>query len=352
MELECDKMKSDKNYVLYYDFLNIVACISVIYMHCNGSVHNFSNTSLWKESLIIETLAYWAVPIFFMLSGATLLEYRKKYTTKCFFKKRFMKTVIPFIVWNIIVLFERCWRGDIHIVDLSLKKLTEMVINAKIENVYWFFIPLFAIYLSIPILAILVNNKKCLWYMSACGMITYSLLPFVVSIMGISYNSSIYFPMTSGYVLYAILGYLISITEIKKKYRYVLYLGGIAGIFIRYSMTYVLSMRQKSLNTMSWGYLNLPTLLLSVSIFVLFKYIKWNKLSKNKTILYVIKLISSASFGIYLLHMIIVRNVPEIFGWDVLNWKWRLIGPLIVYSVSLCIVLFIKKIPIIKNIVP
>lgn len=74
--------------VVYFDVLNIVACIAVLALHHNGIVHWFKvDTNAWKQALIFEVLFYWAVPIFFMLSGATLFNYRDKYSTCLFFKK-------------------------------------------------------------------------------------------------------------------------------------------------------------------------------------------------------------------------------------------------------------------------
>ena len=62
-----------KKRVLYFDVLNILACIAVISLHHNGVVHTYSNSWTWKTALIVETGAYWAVPVFLMLSGATLM---------------------------------------------------------------------------------------------------------------------------------------------------------------------------------------------------------------------------------------------------------------------------------------
>ncbi len=42
------------------------------FMHCNGIVHFYDNSRAWKESMVVETLCYWAVPVFFMITGATL----------------------------------------------------------------------------------------------------------------------------------------------------------------------------------------------------------------------------------------------------------------------------------------
>ena len=73
-------------------------------MHCNGIAHQYSDTAAWRQSMVIETIAYWAVPVYFMISGATLLDYRDKYLTRVFFKKRFLKTGIPFAAWTLISL--------------------------------------------------------------------------------------------------------------------------------------------------------------------------------------------------------------------------------------------------------
>lgn len=78
-----------KKRLLYIDILNIIACMCVIFMHCNGIAHQYSDTTAWRQSMVIETIAYWAVPVYFMISGATLMDYRDKYLTRVFFKKRF-----------------------------------------------------------------------------------------------------------------------------------------------------------------------------------------------------------------------------------------------------------------------
>ena len=64
--------------VLYFDLLNIFATIAVVYLHCNGIVHTYTKGMSWAASLIIEVIFYWAVPIFFMLTGAKTLNYRVK----------------------------------------------------------------------------------------------------------------------------------------------------------------------------------------------------------------------------------------------------------------------------------
>lgn len=86
MENKCVSKENNKR-IVYYDILNVLAIIAVVALHCNGIVHNFSTNykRAWMTSLIVECICYWAVPIFLMLSGATLMKYREKYNTKTFF---------------------------------------------------------------------------------------------------------------------------------------------------------------------------------------------------------------------------------------------------------------------------
>ena len=122
--------------VLYFDLLNICACICVVALHCNGIVHSYSDARCWKTSLIVETVAYWAVPVFFMLTGATLMDYRKKYSTKEYFIKRFTKTLIPFIAWSLFFLFLKVHSGDIVLEQLNIGKVLQMILNCEILSIY------------------------------------------------------------------------------------------------------------------------------------------------------------------------------------------------------------------------
>ena len=88
-----------------FDVINISACIAVVILHVNGAVWGGPYGRFWVTSLILECVFYWAVPVFFMISGATLMDYRQRYDTKTFFKRRFSKTLIPFLFWSFVSIF-------------------------------------------------------------------------------------------------------------------------------------------------------------------------------------------------------------------------------------------------------
>ena len=64
----------------YFNVLNVLACIAVVMLHCNSCYWNgpVAGKSVWISANFIETTMYWAVPIFYMLTGAKLMDYRKR----------------------------------------------------------------------------------------------------------------------------------------------------------------------------------------------------------------------------------------------------------------------------------
>lgn len=341
-----------KKRIMYYDMLNIVAAFGVVCMHCNGIVHSYSNTSVWKQSLVVEVLAYWAVPIFFMLSGATLLKYQERYDTRIFIKKRIERTVVPFIIWSSIAGIDQIRRGTLLISELSLKKIVSMFLNCQFENIYWFFIPLFATYLAMPILAqIGKNSNKYLKYMFICGFMTISIMPFLCNCMAIEFNESISFPVTGGYVMLVILGYLLSVTEFTRKQRWIIYLLGILGAATRYVGTYMLS-EDDTVNHLFWGYLNWPSVCLAAAVFVAFKYTHWEQLICNEKTERIVRKLAGMSFGVYLIHIFVLREYQSIFKIGAASLKCRAIGPFIVYGISIIVVWILQKIPGLRKIIP
>ncbi|MGN0404132.1 MAG: acyltransferase [Bariatricus sp.] len=342
-----------KKRVIYFDLLNITASFGVVAMHCNGIVHSFSNTIPWKQSLIVEVAAYWAVPVFFMLSGATLMEYRSKYTTEVFLKKRAEKTLIPFIAWSILALIFKSLTGAIAIKSLSVRELLSMFINCKIENIYWFFIPLFAVYLCIPVLACLIQDSyRWVEYMIVVGIATISIAPFLCNVLEIPFNTFMSFPLTGGYVLYVLLGFWLSKADLSKNERILIYLLGIVGAFARYCGTYFLSIKNGELNKLFWGYLNWPALLLAVAVFVWFRYHDWNWLENNSRLGAVVIEMAGCSFGVYLTHIFVINIVCSVCNVNVSGGKWRTLGVILVYGISLIVVKILKRIPVIQRVVP
>lgn len=333
--------------VAYFDLLNIFAALSVVFLHANGAVHTFSNTLAWKQALGIEVICYWAVPVFFMLSGANLMNYRQRYSTALFFKKRLIKIIIPFIVWTLFyaVLFR------VNPFKTGLRDFFSRCFNTGILSTFWFFIPLLAIYLAMPILSLLKDNRRILWYMFGVSFCLISLLPSLFTYLGLAWNYALAPIMSSGYLIYAILGYLLATAEVSKGRRIAIYVLAVFSLLLRYFATLLLSQRDGTLNRLFFDYLQYHTVFLAAGVFLLFKHSKViDRLSKNDRFIRIIKTLSGLSFGVYLIHQAVIIFLQRFI--DPTTFTWRLAVPFLIYLISVAIIFLLKKIPILKHIVP
>ena len=312
-----------KSRITYFDILNILACFAVLSLHHNGIVHNFNvNTLAWKQSLMFEVLFYWAVPIFFMLTGATLFGYRNKYSTQDFFKKRVFRAIVPFIIWSIILLFHSWLVGKFAYKNIN--EVLSAIITTRIYHgdIYWFFIPLISLYCFIPVLSLLKDNRNILWYMAIFLFVTHSCLPLLFLSLGVKYNNSLSFPV-AGYVLFLILGYLFSTIELSRKQRIIIYLLGLISAFIRYAGTYYYSLEQGKIDKFLFG-----------------------KIANFLAVL------SSCSLGIYLIHKLAMSYELYFLQITADNVYWRFAGAFLTYFVCLSVVLVIKRIPYLRVVFP
>lgn len=347
-------MKENKR-VIYFDILNIIAIIAVIAMHCNGIVHGNPNTRAWNLSLIVECLCYFAVPLFCMLSGATLMNYRKKYDTKTFFKKRMLKVLIPFLLWAIFMFVWKIYKGQLNIKSINgpATWINAFFANRE-ESTYYFMFEILGIYLTMPLLSLLTKEeyRKTLWFTVLLFFIFNAFLPNILSLAGITFNSS-FSVRIGGYIIFVILGYLLSTQEVNKKYRILIYAGALVGLIYRYSTTFILSKEAGKVIKTTWGYTSWHSILLTCAVFLLVKNINVEKMLEGKEqITNTIKKISSCSFGVYLIHTIVKYYYISALDINTSSWTFRTFGIIAVYGISLIVILILKKIPILRKIVP
>lgn len=349
----------EKKRVIYYDLLNIASCFAVICIHHNGLAHTYSPDKVWRQCLLAEVAFYWAVPVFLMLSGANLLNYRSRYSTKRFFEKRILRVVVPWISWSIIILLLKVITHQYAMDNISCKEIVNIILNCKVDGVYWFFPMIISMYLFIPVLSLMIEDRfrKVLWYLVGVSLILNGTIPLLCALIGINWNSQLSIPL-NGYVIFIILGYLLSTQDIQKLIRRGIYLLGVICLVVRYLGVYILSTRDGCKNTLFFSYTHIYSYGLAISVFVLFKYVKWELLLDKVnsffgcTIENTVAKISGCSLGIYLIHNTVMSCELQILQLTPSRLIWRTGGCLLTYLICLLIVLVIKKVPLLKNIVP
>lgn len=338
--------------VLYFDLLNIAACFAVVALHCNQMVHTWHPGKNWLLALGIEVIFYWAVPVFFMLTGATLLDYRSRYDTRIFLTKRFKRTVIPFFFWSL--LFYLLVSVRLQGAHLGVRTFLNMALNTEIEGVYWFFIPLFSIYLSMPLLSLIAKNQRALAYGVATSFLLQGVFPYLAAALNISWNGGISILSLSGMLAYVGLGHLLANHDLAKKQRFLLYALAILVTIFRYAYTALSSAKLGYVDRLFFTYSAFPAIIQGAAVFVLLKQLNTEKIGNRFSL--AIGKVSACSFGIYLIHKPIldqlIINDSHGLGVPMESIALRTVGVIALYAICLAIVLVLKKIPLLKKLVP
>jgi len=341
-----------KSKMQYLSFLNVISCIAVIMLHTNGCFWAFSHERYWVTANVIESVMYFAVPVFFMISGATLIDYRERYSTKTFMKKRIKKTVIPFLFWSLFGLIYMTIKYPENPSNFGIIHIVSKLINTQIISIYWFFMPLFSVYMSIPIISLIPKEqrKEKFLYLVIISFITSSLIPFVCSLIDIQYNNSLMVQFGNSYMIYVIVGYLIDNYEIPKKLRIFIYVFSFVGLGLHLFGTYYLSINSNRIIDTFKGYNNVPCFIYSVGIFVFFKYFKVPL--KLSTVFNRIINLSKYTFGAYLMHFFIIDISLEVLKIDNRNIYFRVFAPFVIFIICIFIENIVKKVPLLRTVLP
>ena len=320
-----------------FDALRVIAMIMVVIIHvANVYTRSFSEIShsSYLFSLIFSTFSRVSVPIFFMISGALLLD--RKFNTKKYLK-RIKKFILLIVVWDLVYLFwEYLFLGVTH--DDFFKLLTE-----PYRAHLWFLYTILLIYIIQPLLRVMLNKlNKPIKY---CLLIVWISLS-ILGVMGIIHLPSIFSTIT--HVGYFIMGkYLYDFAKNNdlRKYSILLIIVIVICVGLSVYLNYTTSIER---NHFFKGYLGYrtPFLILSSFAFYLLVLANFKKQSISKKVM----ILSEVSLGVYLIHGIFLDITKKIFDYFLIN---SLIGipifAFIILVVSVFSVYYLKKIKILKE---
>ena len=342
----------------YITLLSVISAFSVVFLHTNGQFWSFSKEYYWFLEGINECIFYFAVPIFFMISGITLFDYTKRYSTYEYFKRRISKTVIPFIFWSIFGLFFHSYIiNDLEISNVNFWSALDGILNTKYVEIYWFFIVLFKIYILIPLFA---NLKECvknklLIFLLLVMLITNSILPFFIDVYCLSIPIPQTFVVGDKLIIYCIIGYLADVyyeSFLKNRKVFIIFtILGIVAFCCHLLGTYFLSLEANEIVTRFKGYANLLCIVYSFWIYLLVRRIEL-KLKSNIKIKNAIEYLSKYVFAIYLLHIFVLKYIIDVFKLDMNAsiTRWGL--PFVVIPICMLIIYVLRKNKLLAKIVP
>lgn len=337
----------EKNYI---SILNVLACIGVVILHTFET--GYTSDANFVFEVLIRAIAYCAVPVFFMITGATLIDYRERYDTKTFFKKRLLKVIIPLIIWSIIYFIINFFKGKFSINDLSFKFVFEYFFLVKTNPIFWFFVVIIGIYLAIPVISLIPqeSRRKAFLYIIIITFVFNQFLPDLLYHLNLNYNYDLKFPLTySGWISFIFIGYYIDKYEIVKKHRVIIYVLGIIGFLTMVVPTIFISYHKNE--SCSWfdEYYDAPCVLYSASVFLFFK----SKINNNQIVTKIMpffNFVAPTTLGIYVLH-IAIRDFLRYF-YTYSYFGMNLVLTLSILTICFIVVKIVQKIPGLRHIFP
>ena len=295
----------------WLDTLRAMAMLGVIIIHVSSPLVKMAygkNMSYWWIGNVTDSAVRFAVPLFLLLSGATLLV--KVYKLSEFYKRRFLRVLVPFLFWMIVYWIYR-WlmllpKEQPKELQAILKWAINLFLKEGISKHFWYIYMIVFIYLFVPFMGKglrKLSNNTILYLLAGWVILTFILKSTPLNI----YNwSGEYFSKLLGYFLYSgylVLGYYLSkltINSIKKRYfASVVFLISIMAASVS---TYYFSRTVNKLDLTVYGYLSINTMVQSIAIFLLFKDIE----IRNKYLSVIQHTISDYSYGIYLVHILVI----------------------------------------------
>lgn len=327
----------------YLDVLSVLACFMVLWDHVDGMFHTYAAGKTWLLSVIIHVVVNPAVPLFVMISGANLLDYRKKYSTGVFFKKRAISVFIPFLFWSVFYVF--FWWTQGKPLPGIKDAINGILYNNAFNGLFWFFYQLFGLYIAMPIFSAIEesNRRKVYLYCILGYMFAGGLIPVLLNLVGLTYNGGFKFEVVSRFLFYALFGYYIDHYDIRKWARTLIYIVGLASLI--FNILYVMIASTQNGKVVG-EYTYYTFILTAMAIFTLFRNIS-TTLSDKLAVL--VKPLRDVTLGVFLVQRAILHFAGKLIDTRSVWYITLGIIPMFVICVVLC--KMIKKCPGLRHII-
>ncbi len=297
--------------VLYIDALKVVSIFMVILIHTTCNIYAVFSDSWWQY-YFLSCLPVFAVPCFFMCSGALVLC--KSEPVLVFLRKRVLKLVICLFFYSTLYIF---FRKYILSEDIVLSRQVLSIWREQKFHHLWFMYPLISLYLITPFLQILL--QKATLEIKKYFVVLMIVVPTIfISLHLVLYAQYTWMP--SLYWIfpalgYFVLGYLLHndlYGYIAGKYKHAV-AGALHGLFFVLAITYWSTLyQQKAPSKLYMSADQLPVLIYSVAVFILFQSLE-NVLEKLSLLVKKgIASVAKVTMGIYALYPLLMHYIGNI----------------------------------------
>jgi len=331
--------------------LRIVAMFLVVILHTTSPMlmaYGKVPDNYWLIADFYNALARFGVPVFVMITGALLLG--RDYEPGDFLKRRLWRIIPPFLFWSLVYVAYAWYDEDIAFTNDVWLNVKIVLHQLKFGASYhlWYVYMLIGLYFIIPILSKFVRNasEKLIVYFILLWLIVMLISqPYLVR-----YNPQIDLHYISGYIGYLVLGYYLATKQfpawLNARWFGLIFL---LSLIVIVAGTYITCISTKGLTTLFYEPISPMIVLLSGSIFMVFRLSAVRLSPKIKKFT---NFAGAYTYGIYLSHAFILNILgdPDYH----LNIDYKLCTPLVsipftalvCYGLSLLLVWLLSKLPL------
>ena len=359
--------KNERDYVI--DIIRIIACIIVIANHCCLQAFNEYYSEVDWSRLFEKCFLTDAIPLFFMITGFFIVNGRNY---KTIWKSTIKKVLLPTFVYILFAQvfymyiinkesFKWCLKNSFY--NFNIQGIVRTVLTGNLEYInslcehLWYIFSYIKIIIWVPIIWLLCKEEKnsilarrIIIGFGVISAIIIDIQKFItIPIIG---NIRVY-ELVSREILYVLFGYELFIhKELIKNNKKVFLFSSIIFIFtniLRYKVEqhYMVINHFYNIigrvNFIEWQY-SILSMISGISLFSLLYSILTIKSEKTKKI---ILFISNKTFGIYLIHYLLLAKV-DLYKFDKLGKLYQeliylILSISITFISSLIIVALINK---------
>ena len=248
-----------------------------------------------------------------MISGALFLNPKRDVTINNIWGKNIKKLAIVYLVWSFLYA--------LYFFDGRPLNLVTWFIQGPYHM--WFIPMIICLYIITPLLRRITTDQKTTKYFLIVSFVfTFLLSDFGLILKGIDsfhfvddslfdfysalFENCHYF-FTLGYVPYYVIGYFLHETEINLRQRKIIYCLGIIGFICSVGLTMVFPIITGVETTIFYEYNTTFVFFETIALFVFVKNLMKTKHCRKKVLL-----ISENSFGVYLIHIFVIKILSSI----------------------------------------
>ncbi len=299
------------------DLLRVLACLMVIQIHVGEAYYIGEGGKVIHGEGVewvgwLNSLARCSIALFVMISGYFLLPMKENQTTELFFKRRFIRILIPFFIWCALYAVFAAMTGTAAW-DSMLPNILRSLVNYGTEVGHlWYIYMLLGLYLLVPVLSpwMASASKKdmnyvlCLWLFSSALCYIHLVFPNIWGECFWNPTPLLYYFTGFGgfFVLGGYMRRFYPVSSVAARWWAVVtvLVGYLITVLVFQSLTNVEYVPDLEL---SWGQTTINVAMMAIGLFILVRAIR----IENKYVKNVVCELSEKSFGIYLAHIMVMN---------------------------------------------